>query len=99
MLTNCMELSPSGGAARCAATQELPSNISNPKVYYRVHNSPSLVFILSQIDPVYMTLSFPSKIHFNIIHPPISFLMLMLRIMLRDRVLNEKEIYFKLRLR
>jgi hypothetical protein len=66
-LTNFMELSPSWRAASCAAIQELPSILQNPKVQYHVHKSPPLVPILSQIKPSYL-----SKIHFNIIHPPTS---------------------------
>jgi hypothetical protein len=43
------ELNPFLEAANCAATQELPSILRNPKV----HNSPPLVPILSKIDPVH----------------------------------------------
>jgi hypothetical protein len=66
------KLSPSWEAANCAATQELPNILLNPKVHYRFHKSPPLVPILSQIDPVHTFPSYPSKICFNIVHPPTS---------------------------
>jgi hypothetical protein len=77
-----MELSPSSEAAKCVATTELPSNLWNPKVNYCVHKSPLLNPILSQIIPVHTTPSCLSKIHFNIMHPPISWSLLVVSFLL-----------------
>jgi hypothetical protein len=68
-LTKTTELSPCREAASYVTTQEPSSNSWNPKVHYRVHNSPPPVPILSQIDSVFTTLSYVSKIDLNIIHP------------------------------
>jgi hypothetical protein len=67
-----MELSPSWEAADCAATQELPSVLWNPKIRYGVHKSPPLVPILSKVDPIPTIPAYLSKIHFNVVHPPTS---------------------------
>ena len=58
--------SSSSGANRSSADRVISRILWNTKVYYRFHNSPLPVPILSQIDLVYVPSLF-SKIHFNII--------------------------------
>jgi hypothetical protein len=65
-----MELCPSWETTNCAATQEIPSILLNPKVHYRVNKSLPLVPILSQVNPLHTIPLYLSKIHFNIVHPP-----------------------------
>jgi hypothetical protein len=57
-------------ASNCAATQELLNILWNPKVHYLVQESPPLVSIAIQIDPIHTTISHLSMIYFNISHPP-----------------------------
>jgi hypothetical protein len=66
------QLSPSWGAANCAAPQELPNILWNSKVKYRVHKNPPLVPIVSHINPIHSIPSYHSKIHFNIVPLPTS---------------------------
>jgi hypothetical protein len=55
-----MELSHSWEAANCAIIQ-IPNILWNRNIHYRVHKSPPLVPILSQINPVHTTPSYLSR--------------------------------------
>jgi hypothetical protein len=69
-----MGLIPSWEATRSSATQEFSTTLWNPKVHYRVHKSTPLILNPSQTNPVHITLSYFTTIHFNIIFLVVSFL-------------------------
>ena len=60
--------SPSWQANSCSPRQEIPCILRNTNVHYLIHNSPSSVPILSQIDPD-PTLTSYLKMYLNVILP------------------------------
>jgi hypothetical protein len=68
--TNSMELNPSDKLIVRSASETIPRLLRNPKIYYRVHNSPPPVHILSHLNPVHTHKPCFTTTHFNIILPP-----------------------------
>jgi hypothetical protein len=67
-----MEKSASWEADSHSASTDIPRHMWNPRVHYRFHNSPPLVSILNQMNPVHNSPSYFPKIHFSIISPSTS---------------------------
>jgi hypothetical protein len=61
--------SPSWEANSYSASQETPLLLWNPKVHYRLHKSPPLVPVPSEINPDHTFPPYFPKIHSNIIPP------------------------------
>jgi len=62
-----MKQNPSSEANSHSASQEIRRLLWNPKVHYRVHNSPPLVPIVNQKNLVQTIPPYFSEIHSNII--------------------------------
>jgi len=68
ILTYSVEQSPLE-ANRFSASQEIPRILWKSNVHYRIHECPSPVPVLSQLDPAHTLTSHFLKVHLNIILP------------------------------
>jgi hypothetical protein len=64
---NSLKQGPSRKAASFLASREFPRILLKPKIHYRVHNSPPVVPVDSQMNPIHSLPSCFIKTHFNII--------------------------------
>jgi len=64
-----MDQSAPGKADSSSANEEISSILWISEAHYRIHNSPPLVPVLSQINPIYNTPFNCCNIHFNIKFP------------------------------
>jgi hypothetical protein len=93
ILKYSMEQSPSWEANRFSATQEIPLILCNPKVHYRIHNSPVNCPCLEPDRSIHSLTSHFLKIHLNIIfqstsdypHKPVELFLLFLFLYVRTR--------------
>jgi len=66
---NYMGKSPSRESDSHSASQGILRLLWNPTVHYRLHKSPKLVLILSQMNQIHAFSPCFPKIHYNIIYP------------------------------